>query len=336
MKSTSSRHAVLVRAITASCVLAAALTCQVQRTAHPQETVADGNGSVLPFGCLSPTAFTEARTQILIRSHELPGPGAALVGIEVHCQDAVALDYTLLEIDAYETNLNALSIRFADNVSPFVDHLLSRQNLHVAYDAAGWTSIPLDNILVHDGVSSLVIEVRKTVDPATARFATMSTTSNPVRNDLPSMFCSFGGPNSHASLAATAQTLAAPVSLRLLWIDAPTVRLLSDPGPSGNQFALGGSVIHTVDGSPGAFSVSFLGTLLDSPVFFPPFVGRVLIEGNPVGDAVIGAAGHMQQRFAIPNDGNLVGLHLAFQSATVDAGTGVVMLTNAVDLFVNP
>src|SRR5262245_48671945 len=77
----------LMHALVTFLAFAATLTCQqVQRTAHPQESIQNNNGTLLPFGCLSPTAFTEGRTQILIRDQELPGPGAILVGLEVHCE----------------------------------------------------------------------------------------------------------------------------------------------------------------------------------------------------------------------------------------------------------
>ena len=319
-------------------VFAAALTCQqVHRTAHPQETIAGDNGDVSPFGCLGPTDFTESRTQLLIRDQELPGPGAALVGIEVHCQGTLALDYRSLEIDAMSTTATSLSPTFANNITPLPTALLRGTGLRIAYDSSGWTSIPLQNIFVHDGVSGLLIEVRKIVDPATAQFATMATTSNPPRNDLPRMVCSFGGPGSGASTAATAQTASSPLSVRLLWIDAPTVRLLGDRSASGNEFGLGGRFLHTVDGTPGSLVVDFVGTsFLAPPRFVAPIVGRLLVSGVTIDVAVLPASGQAQRTIAIPNAGNLIGLHLAYQSGTIDAVTGIAEWTNGVDLFVNP
>ena len=51
----------------------------------------------------------------------------------------------------------------------------------------------------------------------------MSTTSNPVRNDLPSMIYAFGGPGSSASTTATANISAPPLAVRLLWTHVPTL-----------------------------------------------------------------------------------------------------------------
>src|SRR5262245_54611649 len=160
-----------MRTITAVVALVAALPCQqAHRTAHPQETLQNGNGDVSPLGCLAPTAFTEARAQILFRSEELPGPGALLVGIEVHCQDTLSLDYASLEMDAFATNATSLSVRFADNIKSPVTEMLRATHLPVDYDSTRWTNLPGSGTYLHDGVSGLVIEIRKVVDPATARF----------------------------------------------------------------------------------------------------------------------------------------------------------------------
>jgi hypothetical protein len=323
----------------AMCIaFAAPLACQQpRRTAHPQETIESSNGSVLPFGCNSPTTFTEARTQILLRDQELPGPGAVLVGMEVHCLNTVALDYTSLEIDVFPTTARVLSVTFADNITPPVHPLLRATNLHVAFDAAGWSAIPLQFHYQHDGVSGLLIEVRKVVDPATAQFATMSTTSDPVRVDLPAMACSFGGPGSGEATAAGARTLAAPLSLRLLWSHVPTVRLLGDSAPGGNQFGLGGSIGHTVDGTPGSLVADFIGTsFLDPAQALGPVLGRFLVQGVTLDFGLVPTTGSAQFVMPIPNDRNLVGLHLTYQSATLDSATGVAQFTNGADLFINP
>ncbi len=330
-------HSARVRAIAASCVLTATLTCQVHRTAHPQETLAIGAGNFVPFGCFSATQFTDARSQILIRSEELPGPGATLVGIEVHGQNTLSLDYSSLEIDVYPTTATSLSTTFADNITTTVDPVLRSTNLRVGYDANHWTPFSLQHNHVHDGVSGLVIEVRKIVDPTTAQFETMDTNVNSGRADLPSMVGSFGGPGSGASTAVTAQTRAAAVSLRLIWIHAPTIRLLSDPVGNGDQFGLGGTVIHIADGTPGSIVANFVGTsFLDTPVFLPPVVGRLLVSGALMNVDILPASGRVQQRIPIPNDNSLIGLYLAYQSVTIDAVTGIVQLTNGVDHFVNP
>jgi len=328
----------LAHAVAVGIALMAPLACQqFGRTAHPQETIESGNGSVLPFGCLDATAFTEARTQIQLRSQELPGPGAVLIGMEVHCLNAVALDYTSLEIDVFRTTTRGLSVTFADNVTLPVHPLLRATNLRIAFDPSGWSAIPLQFHYQHDGVSGLLIEVRKVVDPATARFATMSTTSNPVRVDLTPMICSFGGPGSGAATAVAAQTVTAPLSMRLLWSHAPTVRLLGDSAPGGNQFGLGGSIVHTVDGTPGSLVADFIGTsFLDPPQTLGPVLGQFLVQGVTQDFAILPSTGSAQFVLPIPNDRNLVGLHLTYQSAAIDSVTGLAQFTNGADHFVNP
>jgi hypothetical protein len=328
----------LARAVAACMALAAPLACQQsRRTAHPQETIGSSSGSVLPFGCLDATAFTEGRTQILLRDQELPGPGAVLIGMEVHCQNTVALDYTSLEIDVFPTTARTLSVTFADNETLPVHPLLRATNLQVAFDSSGWSAIPVQIHYQHDGVSGLVIEVRKVVNPATAQFATMIATSNPVRVDLPPMACSFGGPGSGAATAAAAQTITAPLSIRLLWSQVPTVRLLGDSAPGGNQFGLGGSIGHTVDGTPGSLLADFVGTsFLDPPQTLGPILGRFLVQGVTLDFGFVPSTGSAQLVLPIPNDRNLIGLHLTYQSATLDQVTGLAQFTNGADLFVNP
>jgi len=327
-----------MRTLTAVVALAASLPCQqAHRTAHPQETLQDGNGDLSPLGCLSATAFTEARTQILLRSEELPGPGALLVGIEVHCQDTLSLDYASLEMDAFPTRATSLSVNFADNIRAPVTELLRATHVAVDYDATRWTSVPGSGTYLHDGVSGLVIEVRKVVDPASARFATMSTSLNPARSDRPGMVCSFGGPGSGASHAATAQTVSTPLALRLIWINAPTLRLLGDPAASGNQFGLGGSVVQTIEGGRGAFVAEFIGTSFFSPPQALPSVeGQWLVDGSlAFGFGFLPATGHEERRLAIPNDHGLVGLHVTYQAGTIET-TGRAQFSNAADHFINP
>jgi hypothetical protein len=218
-----------------------------------------------------------------------------------------------------------------------VQSLLRATSLQIVYDGFNWSPILLTVPYVHDGVSDLVIDVRKVVNPATAPFATMNATSNPPRLDLPAMIASFGGPGSGAATAASAQTLTAPLQMRLIWSGVPTVRLLGDSAASGNQFGLGGSIGHTVSGTPGSIVGDFVGTsFLDPPVTLGPIQGRLLVQGATLDFATLPASGEAGFRMAIPNDHSLVGLHLTFQSATLDHVSGIAQFTNGADLFVNP
>lgn len=336
MKSLTSRHFIPLSAVAGCCLLTTAATGQIKRTAHPQETKVSGTGTVVPFGCFGPTSVTEARTQFLIRNEELPGPGALLVGIDVLCQGPSTLDYESLEIDVSSTKAVRLSAEFADNIASPVVRLLQANNLHLAYLSGEWSPLTLQGNYLHDGVSGLLIEVRKVVDPSTAQFAIMSTNANPARSDLPPMACAFGGAGSGASRAPTAQLFTTPMSLRLDWINAPTVRLSSDPSTNGTQFGLGGAIVHTVDGKAGALAISVFGhSFLDVPLVLAPITGRLLVLGSTLDSAVFPSNGHVRRTFSIPNENSLVGTYLTFLSATFDVLSGVAQFTNGADCFIN-
>jgi hypothetical protein len=150
------------------------------------------------------------------------------------------------------------------------------------------------------------------------------------------MACAVGGPGSGASSAGTAQFFAAPMSLRLDWINAPTVRLGSDPAASGSQFGIGGNVVHTVDGRTGTLAVSLFGpAFLAVPMALPPIAGRLLVQGDVLDAAVVPSNGHVRRTFSIPNDTTIVGLHVIFQSVTFDALLGEAQFTNGADCLIN-
>ena len=336
MKSLGSHPFTPFAGAVACCLLAVTATGQIKRTAHPQETTVSGTGTVVPFGCFGPTSVTESRTQFLIRSEELPGPGALLVGIDVLCQGLSTLDYEVLEIDVSPTKLVSLSDNFAANITSPVVHLLRARNLHLAYLAGAWSPLTLQANFPHDGVSGLLIEVRKVVNPSTAQFTIMSTNGNPARSDLPQMACAFGGPGSGASMAPRAQLLSTPMSLRLDWINAPTVRLSSDPSANGSQFGVGGNIVHQVDGKTGAIAVSWFGdSFLPVPPAVPPIAGRLLVLGSTLDWSIIPSNGHVRRTLPIPNDISMIGAYLTFQSATFDELLGVAQFTNGTDCFLN-
>src|SRR5215813_9955769 len=123
-------------------------------TAHPQDTTQNSIGNLVPFGCNSNPAvpFSNGHCQVLIRGLELPGPGAILTGMEVHCQGNVALTYSTLNIAASATSATGLTSNFAGNL-PAPQTLLTATNLNVTYVSNSFVSIPLTGIYVHDGTS---------------------------------------------------------------------------------------------------------------------------------------------------------------------------------------
>ena len=65
-----------------SLLLAASFaTAQGALTAHPQETLQNGNGNLVPFGVLSTGSFGEGHTMILIPKDELPSVASLFSGV---------------------------------------------------------------------------------------------------------------------------------------------------------------------------------------------------------------------------------------------------------------
>lgn len=328
----------MLRAALSAAVLASILAAQTQvnRTAHPNETLQNSSGNLVPFGVLSNGNFGEGHTQLLLRSVELPGPGAVLVGMEVHCQNVAAINYLSLQITVSPTTATALNPTFASNlVAPVV--VLQATNLAVAYPGNAWVPIAFTVPYVHDGISSLVIDIEKSVDPLTIPFATMSTTSNPARNDLPPMIYAFGTTGSGQASAPVATTRAQPLLTRLQWGNAPTLRLRSDRfNNNGNQFAIGGSITHTVSGTPGSLFIDLIAqSFLPPGATLPPVIGEFRVNGATLGVGLLDATGTAQFTLNVPANTNLVGQYYTWQSGTLDALSGLPQFTNAIDNFLN-
>ena len=305
-------------------------------TAHPQDTTQNNNGNLVPFGCLNGTTFTNGHCQVLIRGLELPGPGAILTGMEVHCQGTLSLTYSSLNISVSATTATSLTSNFAGNL-PAPQTLLTGTNVTVNFVSNAFVSIPLTGIYVHDGTSSLVLDIQKVVNPSTAQFATMSTTSNPPRNDLPSMAYAFGGPGTGAETAASATTFAPPLSVRLLWQGVPTIHLLADRAPSGNQYGLGSTITLTTEAAPGSVAINFISTAFLSPFLtLPPVAGEWRVQGVTLNVAVLPGSGAVTLPINVPNAANLVGLHLCYQSGAIDPTATFAQFTNATDHVINP
>src|SRR5262249_38886307 len=155
--------------------------------------------------------------------------------------------------------------------------------------------IPLTGIYVHDGTSSLVLDIQKVVSPGTALFTTMSTAQDPAAptpSFLPRMAYAFGGPGSGAEAATTATSFAQPVAVRLLWQNVPTIHLLANPAPSGNQFGLGSTINLTTEAAPGSVAINFLSTGFLSPFLsLPPVIGEWRVQGITLNVAVLPLGG---------------------------------------------
>ena len=308
-------------------------------TAHPQETLQNGNGNLVPFGVLNSGSFGEGRSMFLVPKDELPSQPALLVGMEIHCQGNVTLDYASLTINCGPTTATTLTSTFAANFPSTPTPVLQATSLQVTYASNAWTPIPFTTPYVHDGQSALVIEVQKLLQTAaTYPFATMSTSSSPPRNDRPNMVYTFSTPGGGASQSPTGSYQANALSFRLQWQATPTLRNLSNVGTSGNQYNVGGQVTLTMQGSPShlyvlAAATSFLPVALPLPGFGgalrlnnPLVFTGGLLDPNGVGTFV----------FPLPNDPSLAGYYLTYQGADIDGATGFITLTNGTDHFVNP
>ena len=324
--------------------LATTLAAQVQTTAYVQESTLGNQGNAGPLGCSATGLFAEARSQILIPARYLPGPGAVLLGLEALGTSGAGtnttLTYASLRIAVSRTSATTLGSSFASNL-PLPEVLLSTSNLTVHWQANAFTPITFATNYVHDGQSNLVIDIQKVVSPIGD--ATMKTIQNARRTDLPRMINALGTAGSNAHVANTATvTNNAPLTLALRWAGVggaftPTLKLKSDPSASFRaQFEIGRPVDATVQGTPGAVFIPFLGTtLFPTPVLMPGVAGGLWISDPLVlGAGILPAGGASTLNLTIPNDPALVNLYLAFQSVVAPLPITQLQLTNAADFIV--
>lgn len=327
-------------AVAALCA-AVCLTAQSPTlTAHPQETLTGGNGNFAPFGVFSTGSGAEARTQLLVPADELPGPGAALTGIELTALVGGTVDYQSLQITAAPTTATSLSSTFAANLGASQTVVLQATGLVVAHSTTAWVRIDFTQPYVHDGQSALVLDIRKVTQPIGGSFQFVSTRKNsqPPRVDRPPMVYAFGNPGSGGSNATAAFASDDAIGFRLVWLGTPTVRNRSDTGASGSQYGLGGAVLLTVQGDPGFLWVLAAGSgFLQPGLIVPGLQGTFRLNGPvPFASGLLDLTGIGTATVAIPNTPSLVGFYLVYQAATVDPATGAIALTNGTDHFVNP
>ena len=308
-------------------------------TAHPQDTLQNNNGNLAPLGVISNGALAEARTMILVPARELPPVPSVLSAIYVHAQSAVTIDYATLQVLVSPTTATGLNLAFNANHSIVPWPAMLATNTQVAY-TGGWTRIPFPAPFPYDGTSSLLIEIVKVVQPGAAGFpfATMSTSSSPPRTDRPPMVYAFGGPGSGASTNAFGTQYANSIAYQLEWNGAPTIRHRGNPGASGNQYNLGGSVTVTFQGTPGNLYIMAAGTgYLPVDVPLPGFAGALrLANATTFASGLLGLTGEDGVAFTIPTTPALVGFFIAYQGVALDIATQAITFTNGSDHFVNP
>lgn len=311
---------------------------QTNLTAHPQDSVQSGNGNYSPFGVFSTGSGAEARTQLLVPANELPGVGAVLTGIEVFALVGGTVDYASLQITAAPTTATSLSYSFASNLVGTPTVVLPGAPLQVTHSTTAWVGIPFSNYYVHDGISSLVLDVQKIVQSAASyTFVSTAKSSYPQRLDRPHMVYVFGGPGSGQSTAANAFADDSPISFRLTWLATPTLHNVSNIGTSGNQYNIGGSLTLHVEGDPGfLFALAASTGFLSPAVMIPGIGGTFRLNGAVLfAGGLLDAAGEAAVVLNLPNDPTVIGYYLVYQAASVDPGTGAIVLTNGTDNFVN-
>lgn len=319
------------------------LTAQNSLSAYVQDAVTGFYGNTVPLGCASSGLFAEGRSQILIPAAYLAGPNAVLNALACVGNNSsagnVTLTYASLKITVSRTSATSLSATFANNL-PLPQVVLNATNLTIPWVAGTWTAIPFTTGYLHDGTSNLVIEIQKVVSPLGD--ATMRTIQNAGRTDLPRMINALGGVGSGAHLAAVATVTSNwPLSMELRWnglsgTTVPTVRLKSNNGgAASNQFAIGTTVEHRVQGAPGALFVNLqsLG-LLSPPRLLPPVVGQQWVDGVTVNLGLLPASGLHTTFWALPANPALVGLYSAFQSVVAPAPFAQLAFTNVADCIV--
>jgi hypothetical protein len=323
--------------------LAAAGLAQIPAlSAHPQETLQNGNGNLVAFGIGETGSCGEGRTMLLVPARELPTTPCVLLGIDVHPQMAATITYSSLAIRCAPTSATTLQSAFASNFGAPPTTVLAASNLTLSWQN-GWMPIVFSTPYLHDGSSSLVIEIKKNIQAAGSYpFVTMSTSSFPARTDRPAMIFAFGTPGSGASQASTSAYAANPLSVRLRWLFTPTVRHRSDVGGLfHHQYNLGGTVEVTVAGAPG--HIYLLGAGYDwLPARLPiPGLRGALWITTPTGPIVfaqgmLGASGEAMHPISIPPIAALVGMRLTYQAETIDPSTMEITLSNGSDHFINP
>jgi len=309
-----------------------------QRSAHPQESLGIGAGNTVPLGWAGGIG-AESRSQLLIPRQELPAVPAQLLAIEVAGLFVGNMNYQSLGILCAPAQIAALDPNFASNLGPAPTVVVPPAPRGIDYSLQDWTTIAFVQPYQHDGHSDLVVEIRKVVSPFGSAILTAHRQGSvPERADRPRMQATFGDLGSGANHAATAAlTNMTPISLRLVWQQTPTLRHRSEVAASGNQFALGGQVALTVQGTPGHFFVMVAGIewLPGQPL--AGVLGELRVAARyTFRDAVLDAQGLGSYQVAIPNDPSIVGLRVTYQAAVVDPGTATITLTNGTDHFVNP
>lgn len=322
--------------------LLAASTAQsalAQVVAYPQDTALSRSSATLPLGYARPLFpdVTEARFQQLIPATHLPTAPSTITALAfpgAGVGTSFDTDYARLEITVSATRANQLSPTYADNLpAPVV--VLNAPGPR-AWVPQQWNVLRLDQPIVHDGVSGLVIDIRKVVRSSAALLLSTGIASN-VLGAPPGPRLAQGSSGPAGSRAADrtvadAQALP-PIQIRLQ-VDTPTITVRSDPNTVGVMFAIGGGVEVRVHGPAQAPYCAIVDTMFNPRFELPGVVGAGLVMPRaefPL--RLIDASGSDAINFVLPNDRGLVNQRFTLQ-AGVAIPNGAPTWTNAAEFVV--
>ncbi len=284
----------------------------------------------MPLGYSGSTRiFDETRFQMLIPASHLPATGSVFTGIEVW---SASVDTTTL----YASLDVTISTTFAANL-PAPILVYSRQSVSVAWVRSQWMALTWQVPVPYDGMSNLVIDIRKIASPTNGASALGH--GSDTRPDLPICRYTFGGPGSGASRSDMARSLSANLLAVRLSVGAPTLLLRSRPStPSNNAFPIGGAFDVEVRARPNTVCAILGSVGFGSPTRFPPISGDAYLNLASTATLLftsVPANGVSSIRLAIPNDVRLAGANLVFQAPTERSLLGLAW-TNASSCVINP
>jgi hypothetical protein len=310
-----------------------------QVVAYPQDTTLSRATASVPLGyARAPFPdVTEARFQQLIPATHLPTAPSAITALAFPVGGlgtSFGTDYARLEITVSATRATQLSTTYADNLpAPVVVLNATGQR---AWSFQQWNVLQLDRPIAHDGVSALVIDIRKVVRSSEALVVGTGIASN-LLGAPPSPRLAQGnfGP---AGSGAANRTFAdapgfPPIQIRLQ-VDTPTIALRSDPNPVGVMFAIGGGVEVRVYGPAQAPYCAIVDTTFHARFELPGVVGAGIVMPRaefPL--RVIDASGSDAINFVLPNDRGLVNQRFTLQ-AGVAIPNGAPTWTNGAEFVV--
>ena len=320
-------------------VAASALRSQ-NYTAHPIDNPASSTSQNIPFaGGIA--NWDEARSQMLFLAPFLPSTGGLITAIElVPAATHLTFPYERFEIWMDQTSSNTLSTTFASNLTnPTL--VYSRSPGIIAWVGGNWQALTLDIPFVYDGVSNLVVEVRKKLDRPNNPTITPNVSHRlltwPRRADLPTPIWAFGTYGSGAVDAPTATTrYSSVIFTRFQFGNARTFVIDSSRDTVGNSnrsyYHLGATMTGTALGTPGEACTHLIGIALSPvPIPIPPLVGGLWLMPTLIVDyasPIIDPSGRGSARLVVPNSPALIGFVPYVQAVVLGASA---QFTNAVD-----